>query len=89
LRAYCWGPLETRVYVTLEDALPLPAAPLPPWCNPITLHPAAFPSHFLQPYDMLGVVQQVVDDGEVFEIARDYAKNIITGAPSNGRMPCH
>lgn len=28
---------------------------------------------------MLGVVQQVVDDGQVFEIAQDYAKNIITG----------
>ena len=35
-----------------------------------------------QPYDMLGVVQQVVDDGQVFEIAPDYAKNIITGAPA-------
>jgi len=33
----------------------------------------------LQPYDMLGVVQQVVDDGQVFEIMKDYAKNIITG----------
>ncbi len=35
---------------------------------------------------MLGVVQQVVDDGEVFEIARDYAQNIITGAPVEGRL---
>lgn len=31
---------------------------------------------------MLGVVQQVVDDGQVFEIAQDYAKNIITCAPA-------
>ncbi|KAI7841351.1 hypothetical protein COHA_004969 [Chlorella ohadii] len=44
------------------------------------------PTNDLEPYDMLGVVQQVVDDGEVFEIARDYAKNIITGfARLNGR----
>lgn len=28
---------------------------------------------------MLGVVQQVVDDGHVFETMKDYAKNIITG----------
>lgn len=34
---------------------------------------------------MLGVVQQVVDDGQVFEIAQDYAKNIITGAPACAR----
>lgn len=28
---------------------------------------------------MLGVVQQVVDEGKVWEIMRDYAQNIITG----------
>ncbi|PSC71279.1 Propionyl-carboxylase beta mitochondrial [Micractinium conductrix] len=37
------------------------------------------PSNELEAYDMLAVVQQVVDEGHVFEIMRDYAQNIITG----------
>ena len=32
-----------------------------------------------QPYDMLSVVQKIVDDNTVFEIMPDYAKNIICG----------
>lgn len=42
----------------------------------------------LQAYDMLGVIQQVVDDGQVFEISKDFAKNIITGAclSASGRV---
>lgn len=44
------------------------------------------PSNDLEAYDMLGVVQQVVDDGQVFETMREYARNIITGfARLNGR----
>lgn len=31
------------------------------------------------PYDMLSVVRKVVDEGDVFEIMPDYAKNIICG----------
>ncbi len=31
------------------------------------------------PYDMVSVVEQIVDHGEVFEIMPDFAKNIVTG----------
>jgi propionyl-CoA carboxylase beta chain len=38
------------------------------------------------PYDMLAVVKKVVDDGNVFEIMPDYAKNILCGfARMNGQ----
>ncbi|KAL4859235.1 Propionyl-CoA carboxylase beta chain [Chlorella vulgaris] len=37
------------------------------------------PGSELEAYDMLGVVQQVVDDGQVLEIMRDYARNMIVG----------
>lgn len=40
-----------------------------------------------QPYDMLGVVQQVVDEGQVLETMRDYAKNIITGRSAARETP--
>lgn len=39
-----------------------------------------------QPYDMLAVLRKVVDEGNVFEIMPDFAKNIITGfARMDGR----
>ena len=31
------------------------------------------------PYDMKLIVQGIVDDGDFFEIMKDYAKNIIVG----------
>jgi propionyl-CoA carboxylase beta chain len=34
------------------------------------------PSH---PYDMLGVIGRVVDDGEFYQVHRDYAQNIVVG----------
>ena len=38
------------------------------------------------PYDMLEVVKKIVDDGNVFEIMPDYARNILCGfARMNGR----
>ncbi|KAI3435978.1 hypothetical protein D9Q98_002036 [Chlorella vulgaris] len=37
------------------------------------------PGSELEAYDMLGVVQQVVDDGQVLEIMREYARNMIVG----------
>lgn len=37
------------------------------------------PDSELEPYDMHDVVRQLVDDGVLFEIAPDYAKNMITG----------
>lgn len=39
-----------------------------------------WPAPCVQAYDMLGVVQQVVDDGQVLEIMREYARNMIVGA---------
>ncbi len=32
-----------------------------------------------QPYDMLSVVKKVVDEGNVFEVMPNFAKNIICG----------
>jgi propionyl-CoA carboxylase beta chain len=32
-----------------------------------------------RPYDILDVVRRVVDDGEFFEVHRDYARNIVVG----------
>jgi propionyl-CoA carboxylase beta chain len=32
-----------------------------------------------RPYDMLDVIRRVVDDGEFYEVHRDYAQNIIVG----------
>ena len=37
------------------------------------------PATDVDPYDMGDVLRQVVDDGEIFEIQRDHAKNIICG----------
>jgi hypothetical protein len=37
------------------------------------------PAADLEAYDMHAVVGQVVDDGQLFEIMPDFAKNIITG----------
>ena len=40
-----------------------------------------------QPYDMIGLVKRVVDDGELFEIHADYAKNIVVGFARLGGKP--
>jgi hypothetical protein len=62
------------------------ATPLSAWHRHVVMVWCPFLSPPMQPYDMLSVVQQVVDEDEVFEIMRDYAKNIITGfARLNGR----
>jgi propionyl-CoA carboxylase beta chain len=37
------------------------------------------PDNINQPYDMKELILKVVDEGDFFEIQRDYAKNIITG----------
>jgi hypothetical protein len=55
------------------------ATPLSAWHRHVVMVWCPFLSPPMQPYDMLSVVQQVVDEDEVFEIMRDYAKNIITG----------
>ncbi|KAL4429352.1 hypothetical protein ABPG77_005126 [Micractinium sp. CCAP 211/92] len=81
------GMRELLSYLPLSnrDALPRvpcsdPADRLCPYLDYVV------PANELEAYDMLGVIQQVVDDGHVFEISKDYAKNIITGfARLNGR----
>jgi propionyl-CoA carboxylase beta chain len=40
-----------------------------------------------QPYDMAGLVKRVVDDGELFEIHADFAKNIVVGFARLGGWP--
>ncbi|HJR67935.1 MAG TPA: acyl-CoA carboxylase subunit beta [Gemmatimonadaceae bacterium] len=37
------------------------------------------PDHANKPYDMHEVIQRVVDDGEFYEVHRDYAQNILCG----------
>lgn len=41
------------------------------------------PDHPNKPYDMMDVILEVVDEGDFFELQKDYAKNIIIGF---GRM---
>ncbi|HHW32415.1 MAG TPA: methylmalonyl-CoA carboxyltransferase [Clostridiaceae bacterium] len=44
------------------------------------------PSDSNKPYDMLDIISRVVDNGEVFEIQKDFAKNIIIAfARMNGK----
>ena len=38
-----------------------------------------FPDNPNMPYDMMELVQKVVDEGDFFEIQKDFAKNVITG----------
>jgi len=45
------------------------------------------PSSPNQPYDMIGLIRRVVDDGELFEIHADYAKNIVVGFARLGGKP--
>ncbi|MGA7990695.1 MAG: acyl-CoA carboxylase subunit beta [Thermoanaerobaculia bacterium] len=40
-----------------------------------------------QPYDMISLIKRVVDDGELFEIHADYAKNIVVGFARLGGKP--
>lgn len=40
-----------------------------------------------QPYDMIGLIRRVVDDGDFFEIHADYAKNIVVGFARLGGRP--
>ncbi|HEX2757385.1 MAG TPA: acyl-CoA carboxylase subunit beta, partial [Thermoanaerobaculia bacterium] len=45
------------------------------------------PSSPNQPYDMIGLIRRVVDDGELFEIHADYARNIVVGFARLGGKP--
>jgi len=40
-----------------------------------------------QPYDMTSLVKRVVDDGELFEIHADYARNLVVGFARLGGRP--
>lgn len=68
----------------LEDA---PAfATTDPADRPCDLLAGIIPDTSNQPYDMVDVVRDVVDDGEFFEVFPHYAKNLITGfARMDGR----
>jgi acetyl-CoA carboxylase carboxyltransferase component len=49
----------------------------PPRINAAVAH--CVPSDSRKPYDMLGLIRLVVDDGDFFEIKPEFAENIITG----------
>lgn len=75
--------VETR---RLIDFLPLSnreKAPVRPFFDdPARLEPSLdtlIPDNPNQPYDMKELIQKVADEGDFFEIQRDYAANIITG----------
>jgi propionyl-CoA carboxylase beta chain len=75
--------LETRRFV---DFLP-PSNREPPPTRPSTdpverAEPALdtlVPANPNKPYDMKELIEKVVDDGDFFELQRDYARNILTG----------
>jgi propionyl-CoA carboxylase beta chain len=48
---------------------------------------ALIPEASNQPYDMKRVVSAMVDDGNFFEVSRDYAKNIVVGFARVGGHP--
>lgn len=37
------------------------------------------PADPMKPYDMVGVIERIVDDGDFFEVQADYAKNMVIG----------
>ncbi len=45
------------------------------------------PANPNQPYDMVGLIRRVVDDGELFEIHADFAKNLVVGFARLGGKP--
>ena len=45
------------------------------------------PDNSNKPYDMLDVIRRVVDDGELMEVHRDYAANIVVGFARLGGRP--
>ncbi len=58
-----------------------PAPPLPPCDDPERIEPALdtlVPDSPNRPYDMMELVEKVADEGEIFEIQPDFARNIIT-----------
>lgn len=58
-------------------------APIVPFVDPPTREcpflDQIVPASDIEAYDMHDVIQQVVDDGELFEIQKEHAKNIICG----------
>ena len=75
-----------RMTRELFDFLPLSNREQPPerfTADPVQRADAILdsivPSDPNVPYDMLGVIKSVVDDGDYFEIMPDYAKNIVVG----------
>jgi propionyl-CoA carboxylase beta chain len=45
------------------------------------------PDHASKPYDMHDVIRRVVDDGEFFEVQRDYGGNLLVGFARLGGRP--
>ena len=45
------------------------------------------PDSASKPYDMTNVISLIVDDGDFFEVHKDYAKNIVVGFAKMGGMP--
>ena len=78
---------------TLLSFLPqnnMETAPLKPTDDPVSrkenILNEIIPDNPNKAYDMYGVIGAIVDDGEFFEVHRDFAKNIIVGfAHMNGR----
>ena len=78
---------------TLLSFLPqnnMETAPIKPTDDPVSrkedILNEIIPDNPNKAYDMYGVIGAIVDDGEFFEVHRDFAKNIIVGfAHMNGR----
>jgi len=56
--------------------------PVDRWCEDLT---SVLPDNPNKPYDMIEIIESIVDNNDFFEVARSYAKNIIVGfARMNG-----
>lgn len=80
LRAFMnYLPLSSR------DSAPI-RVNIDPWEREVPSLDTVIPLQSTAAYNMLDVIEPIVDEGEFFEIMPDYAKNIVVGfARMNGR----
>jgi len=75
--------LETRRFIDFLPPSNREPPPTRPCADPVDrLEPSLdslVPASANKPYDMKELIAKVVDDGDFFELQRDYARNILTG----------
>jgi propionyl-CoA carboxylase beta chain len=75
--------LETRRFIDFLPPSNREPPPTRPCADPVERAEPSLdslvPASPNQPYDMKELIEKVVDDGDFFELQRDYARNILTG----------